>query len=63
MIGILESNEELANKEIWIKEFLEGLETEDIQEIAELLINEAIDNGQGLANDDMTVLVAKIRRI
>ena len=61
--GILESNEELANKEIWIKEFLENLETEDIQEIADSLINEAIDNGGGIAKDDMTVLVAKISKI
>lgn len=63
MTGILESNEELANKEIWVKEFLENLETQDIGEIAELLINEAIDNGKGLAKDDMTVLVAKVREI
>ncbi len=61
--GILESNEELANKEIWVKEFLENIETEDIQEIANLLINEAIDNGLGIAKDDMTVLVAKTNKI
>lgn len=58
--GILESNEELANKEIWVKEFLEDIETEDIKEISKALIQEAIDNDLGTAKDDMTVLVAKI---
>ncbi len=61
--GILESNEELANKEIWVKDFLENIETEDIKEIADLLLNEAINNGNGIAQDDMTVLVAKIKNI
>ena len=61
--GILESNQELANKEIWVKELLENIETDDIQRIAEILIQESIDNGLGIAKDDMTVLVAKISKI
>lgn len=61
--GILESNEELANKEIWVKELLENIETEDIQRIANILIQESIDNGLGVAKDDMTVLVAKVEKI
>lgn len=61
--GILESNQELANKEIWVKELLEGIETQDIQKIADILLQESIDNGFGIAKDDMTVLVAKIEKI
>lgn len=61
--GILESNEELANKEIWVKEFLENINTEDINEISKALVQEAIDNDLGIAKDDMTVLVAKINAI
>jgi len=61
--GILESNEELTNKEIWVKELLENIETDDIQRIADILIQEAIDNGLGIAKDDMTVLIAKVEKI
>ena len=63
MTGILESYEELANKEIWVKDFLENVDTDDITEISKLLIDESIDNGDGIAKDDMTVLIAKIERI
>ena len=61
--GILESNQELANKELWVKDFLEKIETDDIKEIAKKLIQESIDNGLGKAKDDMTILVAKVEKI
>ena len=63
MTGILESNQELVNKEIWVKELLENIQTEDIQKIANILLQESIDNGLGIAKDDMTVLIAKIEKI
>jgi len=61
--GVIESNSELVNKELWVKELLENIETEDVQKIADLLVNEAIDNNLGIARDDMTVLVARVERI
>lgn len=61
--GILESNTELTNKEIWVKELLENIQTDDIQKIANILLQESIDNGYGIAKDDMTVLIAKIDKI
>ena len=61
--GILESNKELTNKEIWVKELLENIETDDINRVAEILIQESIDNGLGTAKDDMTVLVAKVSKL
>ncbi len=61
--GILESYEDLANKEIWVKDFLENVGTDDIKEIADRLIEDSIDNGDGIAKDDMTVLVAKVEKI
>ena len=61
--GILESNQELTNKEIWVKELLENIETEDIQKIANILLQESIDNGFGIAKDDMTILIAKVEKI
>ena len=61
--GVLEANTEYTSKELWIKDLLENIETEDVQKIADILISESIDNGLGLAKDDMTVLVAKIQKI
>lgn len=58
--GITESNEEYIHKELWLKYFLEELQTEDVQQIADLIISEAIDNDYGKEKDDMTVIVAKI---
>lgn len=57
--GILDSNVEYKNKELWIKYLLEDLETEDSQKIADLIINEAIDNNFGVAKDDMSIIVCK----
>ena len=58
--GILESNVEYENKEIWLKNILENIETDDIEKIANIIIGEAVDNGLGIAKDDMTVIVAKL---
>ena len=58
--GILESNKELQNKEIWVKDLLEELITDNPQKIADILLQESIDNGLGKAKDDMTVIVAKV---
>lgn len=57
--GILDSNVEYKNKELWVKYLLEDLETEDSQKIADLILNEAIDNNYGIAKDDMSVIVCK----
>ena len=34
-------------------------ETEDAQKIADLILNEAIDNNFGVAKDDMSVIVCR----
>ena len=60
--GILESNTEYDNKEIWLKNLLENIETDDIQKIANIIMQEAVDNGLGVAKDDMTVIVAKMEK-
>lgn len=58
--GIIESNSEYKNKEIWVKNLLEQMETTNSQKIANILLKEAIDNNYGKAKDDMTVIVTKI---
>lgn len=60
--GILESNIEYENKEVWIKNLLEEIETDNVQKIANILLSQSIDNGVGVAKDDMTVIVVKIKR-
>ena len=61
--GIIESNVEYKNKELWLKELLENITTNDVQKIADIILQEAIDNGYGIAKDDMTVIVSKIMKV
>ena len=58
--GITESKEEFTHRELWLKYFLEELQADDVQVIADLIISEAIDNNYGKEKDDMTVIVAKV---
>ena len=58
--GIIESNSEYKNKEVWVKNLLEQMETTNAQKIADILLKESIDNNYGKAKDDMTVIVTKI---
>lgn len=46
----------------WFKKFIEQIKIEDLQKTADLIIREAIDNGLGIARDDMTVIIAKIQK-
>ena len=57
--GILDSNVEYKNKELWVKYVLEDVETVNTSKIADLVINEALDNNYGIAKDDMSVIVCK----
>lgn len=60
--GIIESNKEYDNKELWLKFLLEDMETEDPQKISEIILNEAVDNNYGMPKDDMTVIVLKFEK-
>ena len=59
--GVIDSNKEYLNKELWIKYLLEDIKTDDVQKIADIIIKEAIDNDYGQEKDDMTVIVAKVK--
>ena len=58
--GIIESNIEYANRELWVKHLLEDIQTDRPERIADIILKEAIDNNFGKAKDDMSVIVAKI---
>lgn len=60
--GILDSNVEYKNKELWIKYLLEDIETNNTQKIADLILNEAIDNNYGIPKDDMSIIVCKFMK-
>ena len=60
--GVLDSNVEYKNKELWIKYLLEDIETTNTQKIANLIVEEATDNNYGIAKDDMSVMVCKFRK-
>ena len=57
--GIVDSNIEYKNKELWIKYLLEDIETDNSQKIADIVLNEAIDHNFGKAKDDMSIIVCK----
>lgn len=54
--GIIESGEQN-----WLKNLLNRIQTENVQKIADIIISEAIDNNFGVAKDDMTVIVTRIK--
>lgn len=57
--GILDSNIEYKNKELWIKYLLEDMEVTNPQKIADIILNESVDNNFGKIKDDMSVVVCK----
>ena len=58
--GVIDSNTEYNNKEMWVRDILSEIETDDVQKIADIILQEAVDNNLGRPKDDMTVIVAKI---
>lgn len=60
--GIIESNNEYANKELWLKYLLEEVQTDSPERIADIILHESIDNDFGKAKDDMTVIAFKVNK-
>lgn len=58
--GIIESNVEYDNKELWVKNLLEEIQTDIPERIANIILKESVDNCVGKPRDDMSVIVAKI---
>ncbi|WP_223596363.1 stage II sporulation protein E [Neobacillus bataviensis] len=59
--GVFEGPKHVENYDLWMKRKLHELETEDPQEIADLIMEEVIRSRAGVIADDMTVTVAKIK--
>ncbi|GAE27700.1 stage II sporulation serine phosphatase for sigma-F activation [Halalkalibacter wakoensis JCM 9140] len=60
--GIYDAPKHVENKEMWMKRLLSELKTDDPQEIADVILEKIIRDGQGNIDDDMTVIVAKVKR-
>ena len=60
--GIVDSTTEYKNKELWVKNILENIETDNAQKIADIIMKESIDNNYGKAKDDMSIIVVKIKK-
>ena len=60
--GILDSNIEYKNKELWLKYLLEDIETENTRKMADLILAEAIDNNFGRIKDDLSVIICKFKK-
>ncbi|MCL6548276.1 MAG: stage II sporulation protein E [Alicyclobacillus sp.] len=60
--GIFDAPKQAVDKEAWLKEQVERLETDDPQAIADTLIEAAAREAGGEIRDDMTVLVAVVAR-
>ena len=57
--GLIETTQE----DDWIADFLQAIKTNNPQRIADMILQEAVDANYGVAQDDMTVIVAKVKRI
>lgn len=60
--GIFEGPKHVQNTDMWLKRKIREMQTEEPQEIADLLLEEVIRTRSGAIEDDMTILVAKINR-
>lgn len=60
--GILEGPKHIENVDMWLRRKIRDMETEDPQDIADLILEEVVRTRSGAIEDDMTVVVAKIKR-
>ena len=58
--GLLELDDNSIEKERWIKDRLEEIDTKNPNEIANSILNEAKKIAKNVIKDDMTVMVARI---
>jgi stage II sporulation protein E len=59
--GVFEGPKHVENYDLWMKRKIQELQTDDPQEISDLIMEDVIRSRGGLIDDDMTVTVAKIK--
>ncbi|WP_182201774.1 stage II sporulation protein E [Paraliobacillus salinarum] len=60
--GIFDGPKHIENMDAWLKRKLRELETDEPQEVADILLEEVIRATEGAIVDDMTLVVAKISK-
>ncbi|WP_100405945.1 stage II sporulation protein E [Bacillus solitudinis] len=60
--GIFDAPKHVENKDMWMKRLISELDTEDPQEIADMMLEKVIRSDRGNINDDMTVIVAQVKQ-
>lgn len=58
--GVLDSNKTVLDKEKWLADMIESINTRNPQKLADDILKNCLELNEGIAPDDMTVLVAKI---
>jgi len=59
--GVFEGPKHVENYDLWMKRKIGELVTDDPQEVADLIMEEVIRSRSGFIEDDMTVVVSKIK--
>ncbi|HJV30913.1 MAG TPA: SpoIIE family protein phosphatase, partial [Bacillales bacterium] len=59
--GVFEGPKHVENYDAWMKRKIQELETDDPQEVADLIMEEVIRSSSGQIDDDMTVTVARVK--
>ena len=57
--GILDANDNTDDKDLWLADIIERIESGNPQTIADIIVDEAVNVSQECKRDDMTVLVTK----
>src|SRR5690625_588071 len=60
--GVFDGPKHIKNNDVWLKHKIQNLKTSEPQEIADLLLEEVIREESGEIYDDMTIVVAKIKK-
>ncbi|WP_138420026.1 stage II sporulation protein E [Aquibacillus sediminis] len=58
--GIFEGPKDVENVDMWLKRKINEMETDDPQDMADLILEEVVRTRAGKIEDDMTVLVARV---
>jgi stage II sporulation protein E len=59
--GVFEGPKHVENFDLWMKRKITELKTDDPQEVADLIMEEVIRSRSGNIEDDMTVVVSRIK--
>lgn len=59
--GVFEGPKHVENYDLWMKRKIKEIKTDKPQEVADLIMEEVIRSRSGYIEDDMTVIVAKIK--